>query len=61
MSGCTVAREANWKGNTLREFLRSCVEIMKDETALNTLYEILIIACKEGKLPCTKGGESGTT
>jgi hypothetical protein len=27
--------------STLREFLRSCVELMKDETVLNALYEMI--------------------
>jgi hypothetical protein len=36
------------KESTLREFLRICVEIIKDETALNALYEI-IDHCKQGR------------
>jgi hypothetical protein len=36
------------KVSTLREFLRSCVEIMKDETALNELYE-MIDHCMQGR------------
>jgi hypothetical protein len=36
------------KESTLREFLRSCVEMMKDETVLNALYKI-IDHCMKGR------------
>jgi hypothetical protein len=36
-----VPRETNWKGKHANKFLRSCVEIMKDETMLSTLYDMI--------------------
>jgi hypothetical protein len=39
------------KVSTLREFLRSCVELMKDETALNTLCDMIGHCAKEMEIP----------
>ena len=30
-----------WKVSNIREFLRSCIELIKDETTLNALYEMI--------------------
>jgi hypothetical protein len=39
------------KLSTLREFLRSCVELIKDETALNALFEMIDHCAQERKIP----------
>jgi hypothetical protein len=35
---CTMLEKPHGKVSTLIQFLRSCVELMRDETTLNTLY-----------------------
>jgi hypothetical protein len=39
--GCTILDKSLGKVSTLREFLRSCVDFMKYETAMNTLCEMI--------------------
>jgi hypothetical protein len=36
-----VPEKPTGKVSTLTKFLRSCVEIMKDETVLSTLYDMI--------------------
>jgi hypothetical protein len=36
-----VPKNPNGKVSTLRELLRICIEIMKYETTLNTLYDVI--------------------
>jgi hypothetical protein len=50
VNDCNVPNNPTRKISTLREFMIICIEIMKDETTLNALYEILDHSCKEGKL-----------
>jgi hypothetical protein len=43
-----VPKKPTGKVSTLREFLRSCVELMKDEIVLNTMYD-MIDCCTQGR------------
>jgi hypothetical protein len=45
---CVVPEKPTGKVSTLRELLRSCVDMMKDETMMNELYEI-INHCMQGR------------
>ena len=45
---CTKIEKPTQKVSTLKEFLRSFIEIMKDETVFNELYEI-IDHCMQGR------------
>jgi hypothetical protein len=48
VNDCAVSEKPTWKVHTVREFLRSCIEIIKYETALNALYE-MIDHCRQGR------------
>jgi hypothetical protein len=39
------------KVSTLRSFLKSCLELMKDETVLNTLHEIIDQCAQDKETP----------
>jgi hypothetical protein len=47
----TMPEKPLGKVSTLREFLRSCVELMKDETVLNALYEMIDHCTQEREIP----------
>jgi hypothetical protein len=49
-----VPKKSNGKVSTLKKFFRSCIEIMKDETALKTLYEIIYHCTQERKTSITQ-------
>jgi hypothetical protein len=48
---CTIPDKMLGKVSTLREFLRSCVELMKDENELNELCEIIDHYTQEREIP----------
>jgi hypothetical protein len=48
------------KVSTLMEFLRNCVELMKDGTVLSTLYDMIDHCTKGRETPITNNGKSGT-
>jgi hypothetical protein len=47
----TIPENPLEKVSTLREFLRSCVELMKDETVLNALCEMIDHCAQEREIP----------
>jgi hypothetical protein len=48
---CTMPKKPLDKVSTLREFIRSCVELMKDDIGLNTLCEMIDHFMQERKVP----------
>jgi hypothetical protein len=48
INDCVALEKPTGKVSTLKEFLRSCVEFMRDETPLNALYE-MIYHCTQGR------------
>jgi hypothetical protein len=38
---CTILERSVEKVNTLKDFLKSCLDLMKDETTLNTLCRMI--------------------
>jgi hypothetical protein len=48
------------KVSPLKEFMKSCLPLMKDEAALNALCEMIDHCTQERELPTTEGSESGT-
>jgi hypothetical protein len=47
----TMPEKPLGKVSTLREFLRSCIELMKDEIALNALCEMIDHCAQEREMP----------
>jgi hypothetical protein len=50
---CTIPEKSVEKISTLREFLRSCVELIKYETKLNALCEMIDHCAQEMEIPTT--------
>jgi len=51
VNDCVVLESLIGKVSTLRELLRSCTEIMKDETVLNAIYEMIDPCTQERETP----------
>jgi hypothetical protein len=51
---CAMLEKPLWKLSTVREFLRSCVDLIKDETVLNELYKIIDHCVQERGVPITE-------
>jgi hypothetical protein len=47
----TILENPLEKVSTLREFMRICIELMKDETALNALCKIIDHCAQEREIP----------